>query len=39
MCQFMLESVKYWIDEYHIDGFRFDLIASCAISKPGYPRW
>ena len=24
--QFMLESVKYWIDEYHIDGFRFDLM-------------
>lgn len=23
---FMLESVKYWIDEYHIDGFRFDLM-------------
>ena len=22
----MLESVKYWIDEYHIDGFRFDLM-------------
>lgn len=26
MREFMLESVKYWIDEYHIDGFRFDLI-------------
>jgi len=26
MRQFMLESVKYWIDEYHIDGFRFDLM-------------
>ena len=25
MRQFMLESVKYWIDEYHIDGFRFDM--------------
>ena len=23
---FMLESVKYWINEYHIDGFRFDLM-------------
>ena len=23
---FMIESVKYWIDEYHIDGFRFDLM-------------
>ena len=26
MRKFMLESVKYWIDEYHIDGFRFDLM-------------
>ena len=23
---FMIESVKYWINEYHIDGFRFDLM-------------
>ena len=26
MREFMLESVKYWIAEYHIDGFRFDLM-------------
>lgn len=26
MREFMLESVKYWIDEYHIDAFRFDLM-------------
>lgn len=26
MRKFMIESVKYWIDEYHIDGFRFDLM-------------
>ena len=26
MRQFMMESVKYWIEEYHIDGFRFDLM-------------
>ena len=23
---FMLESVRYWMQEYHIDGFRFDLM-------------
>lgn len=26
MRRFIVESVKYWIDEYHIDGFRFDLM-------------
>lgn len=26
MRQFMLQSVKYWVSEYHVDGFRFDLM-------------
>ena len=26
MRKYMLESVKYWATEYHIDGFRFDLM-------------
>ncbi len=26
MRQFMLESVKHWVNEYHVDGFRFDLM-------------
>ena len=26
MREYMIESVKYWINEYHIDGFRFDLM-------------
>ena len=26
MRRFMTESVKYWINEYHIDGLRFDLM-------------
>ena len=26
MRKFMVESVKYWVEEYHIDGFRFDLM-------------
>ena len=26
MRKFMIESVKYWINEYHIDGLRFDLM-------------
>lgn len=27
MRQFIINSVKYWAEEYHIDGFRFDLMA------------
>lgn len=26
MRKFIIESVKYWAQEYHIDGFRFDLM-------------
>ena len=26
MRTYMTESVKYWVNEYHIDGFRFDLM-------------
>ncbi len=26
MRRYMVESVKYWVEEYHIDGFRFDLM-------------
>ena len=25
--KYMIDSVAYWADEYHIDGFRFDLMA------------
>ncbi len=27
MRDFIINSTKYWADEYHIDGFRFDLMA------------
>jgi pullulanase len=26
MRKFMIESLKYWVNEFHIDGFRFDLM-------------
>ena len=27
MRKFMLESIRWWVEEYHLDGFRFDLMA------------
>lgn len=24
--RYIVESVKYWAEEYHVDGFRFDLM-------------
>lgn len=27
MQKFMIESLEHWVNEYHIDGFRFDLMA------------
>ncbi|MBR2367629.1 MAG: type I pullulanase [Alistipes sp.] len=27
MRKYMVESLEYWVNEYHIDGFRFDLMA------------
>lgn len=26
MRKYMIESIQYWINEYHLDGFRFDLM-------------
>ena len=28
--QLMMDSLRYWVDEMHVDGFRFDLAASLA---------
>ena len=24
--RFIIDSLKYWVNEYHVDGFRFDLM-------------
>ena len=26
MRQYMIDSLSFWVEEYHIDGFRFDLM-------------
>lgn len=36
MRKFMLESVLYWQNEYHIDGFRFDLMGIHDIETMNY---
>ncbi|MEM3347414.1 MAG: malto-oligosyltrehalose trehalohydrolase [Metallosphaera sp.] len=32
--RFVLENVKYWIDEFHIDGFRLDAVHAIFDSSP-----
>jgi 1,4-alpha-glucan branching enzyme len=34
--QFLLSNIKYWISEFHIDGFRFDGVTSMMYFDHGY---
>ncbi|MCF6246043.1 MAG: alpha amylase C-terminal domain-containing protein [Desulfobacula sp.] len=36
--QFLLSNLKYWIEEFHIDGFRFDGITSMLFKDHGIGR-
>jgi isoamylase len=33
----ILDSLRYWVDEMHVDGFRFDLGAVLGSDQPGTP--
>lgn len=33
---FLLSNVKYWLDEFHFDGFRFDGVTSMIYTHHGY---
>lgn len=34
--QMVMDSLRYWVQEMHVDGFRFDLAASLAREKSGF---
>ena len=34
----IVESLRYWVTDYHIDGFRFDLAAILGRDQNGNPR-
>lgn len=33
----IVESLRYWVTDYHVDGFRFDLAAILGRDQNGYP--
>lgn len=34
---FIMDCLRYWVSEYHIDGFRFDMAAILSRGEGGYP--
>ena len=36
--QMVMDSLRYWVDEMHVDGFRFDLAPALAREDRGYRR-
>ncbi len=34
---FIIESLRYWVTEYHVDGFRFDLASALTRDQDGQP--
>ncbi len=37
--RFILESLEYWVREFHVDGFRFDLASILARGEDGNPMY
>ena len=37
VAQFIIQSLEYWVKEYHVDGFRFDLASILARGEDGAP--
>src|SRR5258705_7920115 len=36
--QLIMDSLRYWVTEMHVDGFRFDLAATLARQEGGFDR-
>ncbi|MCG2583739.1 glycogen debranching protein GlgX [Massilia sp. TS11] len=36
--QLVLDSLRYWVEHYHVDGFRFDLAPALARTSAGFQR-
>jgi len=39
VARFILESLEYWVREFHVDGFRFDLASILARGEDGNPMY
>jgi isoamylase len=37
--QLVVDSLRYWVQEMHVDGFRFDLATTLARDSPDYDRY
>ena len=37
VASFILDSLKHWVKEYHVDGFRFDLASALCRDEKGHP--
>ena len=37
--QMVMDSLRYWVNEMHVDGFRFDLAVTLGREDHGYDRW
>lgn len=37
--RFVMDSLRYWVQEMHIDGFRFDLATSLGRDAAGFDTW
>ena len=39
VARFIIRSLEYWVEEYHVDGFRFDLASILARGEDGAPMY